>query len=199
MTTLNIKRFAGPDIQTYIPVLAALRIQVFHDYPYLYEDENSPLYEEKYLATYTQCTDSVLILVFDEEKVVGASTAMPLKDEMEVIKAPFLSSDYDLNSIFYCGESVLLPAYRGQKIGQTFFAEREQAAREKGYQTMAFCAVERPEHHPKRPKNWHPLDTFWQKLGYEKHPELKAFLSWKEIGDNQESVKPMTFWLKHMR
>lgn len=199
MTKLNIQRFAGPDIQAYIPALATLRIQVFRDYPYLYEDENNPQYEEKYLATYTHCPESVLILVFDGEKIVGASTAVPLKDEMEAIKAPFLSSYHDLNAIFYCGESVLLPAYRGQGIGQIFFKEREQAAQEKGYSTMAFCAVERPDQHPKRPKNWYPLDTFWQKLGYRKHPELKAFLSWKEIGDNQESTKPMIFWLKHMR
>lgn len=198
MTHLTIQCLSGPQIEPYIPHLAALRIAVFHDYPYLYEDENSDAYEASYLARYLKSPESILVLVWDGEKIVGASTAMPLNSEMDAIKQPFLTADFDLSTLFYCGESVLLPAYRGQQIGRRFFAERENAAREKGFTLMAFCAVERPDDHPKRPKNWHPLTAFWQNLGYVKHPELKAFLSWKEIGDNQESTKPMVFWLKHL-
>lgn len=196
--TLEIKRLSGFDIKPHVPNLALLRITVFREYPYLYEDENNLAYEEKYLDTYTKCQDSVLILVFDHDKVVGASTAIPLKNEMEAIKAPFLAAGLDINSIFYCGESVLLPTYRGRQIGRRFFAEREAAAREQGYKTIAFCAVERPEHHPLKPTTWHPLDKFWQNQGYVKHPELKAFISWKEIGAKQETEKPMTFWLKSL-
>jgi hypothetical protein len=42
-----------------------------------------------------------------------------------------------------------------------------------------------------------PLDKFWNKRGYVKHPELKTTYTWKDLDDNVETAKPMTFWLKH--
>lgn len=196
MGSLQIKRLAGPDIQPYIFDLAALRIKIFHDYPYLYQGNLE--YEKKYLKTYLDCPNSVLVLVFDDDKIVGASTAIPLKNETEQAKAPFLSTNLDINKIFFLGESLLLHDYRGQKMGHRFFSEREAAAREQGYSMTAFWAVERPSNHPKKPNDWIPLDTFWGKLGYVKHPEIKGFIDWKEIGEDEETPKPMMFWLKQL-
>lgn len=196
MQNLKVERLSGPDVKQYISALAALRIKIFHNYPYLYEGNLA--YEEKYLKTYTDCPHSVLILVFADNNIVGASTAIPLKYEPPAIQKPFIDAHYDVDKIFYFGESVLLPEYRGNKIGERFFAEREAAAREQGYATTAFCAVKRDTNHPKRPKNFHPLDQLWQRMGYLQHPELVAYMSWAEIGETQESPKPMTFWLKQL-
>lgn len=197
MHKLRIQCFTGPHILPYIPDLAALRIKVFHDYPYLYEGNLDS--EEKYLNTYVICPNSVLVIVFANEKVVGASTAIPLKFETDHFKLPLIQAGFDINTIFYLGESVLLKEYRGQKIGERFFAEREAAAIEQGYSMTAFCAVDRPSDHPKRPQNWHPLDRFWQRLGYAKHPEIKAYYAWKEIGVSEETSNPFSFWLKQVR
>ena len=194
MHALRIQRFAGDAIKPYITDLAALRIKVFHDYPYLYAGNLA--YEETYLKTYTDCAASVLIAVFADNKMVGASTAIPMQHEMNAIKAPFISADYDLNKIFYLGESVLLPEYRGQKVYPQFFTEREAAAREQGFPVTAFCAVEREPQHPSRPAQYRPLDEIWKKAGYTKHPELTAYFSWPEIGATEETTKPLTFWLK---
>ncbi len=193
---MQVIRLSGDEIQRYIPDLAALRIKIFHDYPYLYEGDLE--YEKKYLQTYTRCPYSVLVLALDDSKVVGASTAIPLQYETEEIRNPFLVANMNVDRIFYFGESVLLHAYRGQKIGERFFAERESAAREQGYSVAAFCAVERPADHPRKSEDWHPLDAFWTRLGYVKHPELTTAFSWKEIGEEKETLKPMTFWIKHL-
>jgi GNAT superfamily N-acetyltransferase len=197
MSELRIQRFAGPDIHPFILDLAKLRITIFHDYPYLYEGDLD--YEKKYLNTYVICPDSVLVVVFDDDKVVGASTAIPLKFETTEFKSPLIAAGFDINSIFYLGESVLLKSYRGNKIGERFFAEREAAALEQGCSITAFCAVDRPDDHAKRPQDYHPLDRFWQRLGYVKHPELKAYYSWKEIGDDEETTKSFSFWLKYIK
>ena len=193
---MKIQRFSGPDMLSFIPELARLRIEVFRDYPYLYDGNLD--YEKKYLQTYVNCPDSVLVVVFDDDKVVGVSTAIPLKFETDDFKSPLIAAGFAINTIFYLGESVLLKEYRGHKIGERFFAEREAAAREQGYTMTAFCAVDRPDDHPQRPENWYPLDRFWQRLGYVKHPELKTNFAWKEMGEDEESDKPFTFWLKYV-
>ncbi len=193
---LKIIRLKGIELAPYITDLAALRISVFRAFPYLYDGNMD--YEKKYLQTYINCPHANMVLVFDGKKVVGASTAIPLRDETGECKAPFLTANIDIDKIFYFGESVLLPEYRGQHIGKRFFAEREAAARENHCTITAFCGVERPANHPHRPADWHPLDNFWQQLGYQKHPEIHTTYSWKDLDENTESEKPMVFWMKQL-
>jgi GNAT superfamily N-acetyltransferase len=192
---LTLERLSGDKLNQYIPQLAQLRIQVFRDFPYLYDGDLD--YEEKYLKTYIEAPDSVIVLAFDGDKVVGASTGIPLKYETEEVKDPFISAGYDVNKVFYCGESVLLSRYRGQGAGVAFFDHREaHAAAIGGFEYSCFCGVQRPDDHPRRPADYMPLDNFWRKRGYEKHPELNTTFSWKELGEVDESPKPMTFWMK---
>ncbi|MCX4189362.1 GNAT family N-acetyltransferase [Methylophaga sp. OBS3] len=192
---LELKRLSGEALKQYIPELASLRIEVFRDFPYLYDGDTE--YEARYLQTYIECKDSVIVLAFDGDKVVGASTGIPLKYETDEVKAPFIKAGLDVDKIFYCGESVLISKYRGQGAGVAFFDHREAHARELGgYTHSCFCGVQRPEDHPRRPAGFKPLDNFWRKRGYEKHPELHTTFSWKEIGEDIESPKPMTFWMK---
>lgn len=65
-----------------------------------------------------------------------------------------------------------------------------------GLKYSAFCAVDREPHHPQRPVEYRQLDEFWKSQGYVKHPELQATFVWKEIGEETESPKTLTFWLK---
>lgn len=191
---LELKRLSGEQLAEYIPELARLRITVFRDFPYLYDGDYN--YEARYLQTYIQSPESVIVLAFDGGQVVGASTGIPLKYETDEVKAPFEKAGLPIDDIFYCGESVLLSDYRGKGVGVAFFDHREQHALELGYQHSCFCGVQRPDDHPRRPAGYQPLDNFWKKRGYQKRPELETSFSWKEIGEGQESPKPMTFWMK---
>ena len=194
---LKLERLSGDKLNHYIPELAQLRIRVFRDWPYLYDGDLA--YEEKYLKTYIEAPDSVIVLAFDGGKVVGASTGIPLKHETDEVKAPFIAAGYDVDRIFYCGESVLLPDYRGQGAGVAFFEHREAHALEiGGFEYSCFCGVQRPDDHPRRPAGYVPLDSFWRKRGYEKYPDLNTTFSWKELDENVESPKPMTFWMKKL-
>lgn len=192
---LELKRLSGEALKQYIPELARLRIQVFRDFPYLYDGDYD--YEERYLQTYIECPESVIVLALDNGTVVGASTGIPLRYETDDVKAPFLKAGIDVDTVFYCGESVMLSSYRGQGAGVAFFDHREAHARELGgFEYSCFCGVQRPENHPRRPADYVPLDNFWRKRGYEKHPELHTEFSWKELDETEESPKPMTFWMK---
>lgn len=194
---LTLQSLSGEQLNHYIPELARLRIMVFRDWPYLYDGDLA--YEEKYLKTYIEAPNSVIVLAFDGDDVVGASTGIPLKYETDEVKKPFIDAGYSVDSVFYCGESVLLSNYRGQGAGVAFFDYREAHARAVGgFELSCFCGVQRPDDHPRRPADYVPLDNFWRKRGYEKHPELNTQFNWKELGEEQESPKAMTFWMKQL-
>ncbi|MFC4638368.1 GNAT family N-acetyltransferase [Deinococcus hohokamensis] len=194
---VQIERRTGAQLRDVLDDLARLRVSVFRAFPYLYE--GSAEYEADYLHTYLETPDSVAVLVRDGERVVGASTALPLRAETAELRAPFERGGYDVNEVFYLAESVLLPQYRGRGLGVRFFEEREaHALALGGFAFTAFCAVERPENHPRRPADFVPLDAFWRRRGYEKHPELSTTLSWPDLDEPAASPKPMTFWLKRL-
>jgi len=192
--TIRISKLTGENLKSRLDDLGKLRIEIFRAWPYLYK--GSLAYERQYLPRYAEAKTGTMIVAEDEGRIVGASTALGLDEEDENVQEPFQKSGLDVNRIFYFGESVLLPPYRGQGIGVRFFEEREAAARGHGYAHAAFCSVVRPDDHPARPKNYVPLDEFWKKRGYRKRPELIAQFSWRDIGERAESDKPMIFWMK---
>ena len=195
---ITLQSFTGENVERYIPDVARLRIEVFREFPYLYDGNME--YEAKYLRTYTSSRDSVIVIAFDGDQVIGASTAVPLRNEMEEIKRPFLEHGIDAQSVFYLGESVLRRQYRGRGIGVRFFQEREAHAQRVGdFKWSAFCAVERPENHPRRPADYVPLDEFWNRRGYVKHPELRTILTWQDLDEAEQTPKPMVFWLKPLQ
>jgi GNAT superfamily N-acetyltransferase len=194
---LSLETLTGASIESVIADLAGLRMVVFKEFPYLYL--GSIGYELRYSQTYLECDQSIIVIARDGERVVGASSALPIVAETKEVQQPFLEQGFDLKTVFYLAESVLLPAYRGHGLGRQFFEARENHAKQLGgFAWAAFCAVQRPQDHPLRPAYHRDLDSFWQTQGYEKRVGLTTFFSWQEIGEVSESPKPMTFWLKNI-
>lgn len=195
---LRIESVSGVEkIAQYIPAVAKLRMEIFRDFPYLYD--NTLAYEEKYLSIYTQAQNFLLVLVFDGEEIVGASTGVPLEyvfktgDTLQRLQA----HQYSPSMLFYLSESVLKNTYRGRGLGVRFFEERENYAKSLSqFAYTCFCAVQRPSDHPLRPADYVPLDSFWHKRGYEKHPELQMTFTWKDVDEAKKSPKMMNFWMK---
>ncbi|MGN6108509.1 MAG: GNAT family N-acetyltransferase [Kofleriaceae bacterium] len=194
--TLRIERVTGRAIERHLDALAALRIAVFREFPYLYE--GSLEYEQRYLARYAHSDAAVIVLALDDERVVGASTAMPLVDHSDDAVPPLVRAGYDPATVYYFGESVLDPAYRGRGLGVAFFEQREQRARELGFRTAAFCAVERPADHPRRPANYRPHDRLWTRRGFVRRAEITTTFSWRDLDEAADSPKQMVFWIKEL-
>lgn len=191
-----VRRLSHEEVQAAFDDLARLRIEVFCDFPYLYEGDFA--YERRYLATYMQSPGAVIIGAFDADQLIGAATAAPLTSHFEEFAAPFAAQGLDLAEFFYFGESVLKHSWRGQGIGVRFFEEREKAARDAGFSRCVFSAVIRPADHPSRPAGYVPLDGFWSRRGYARIDGLTTGFSWRDIGEAQESIKPMEFWQKQL-
>jgi GNAT superfamily N-acetyltransferase len=187
----------GAEVAPLVPALAALRVRVFRAWPYLYDGDRD--YEATYLQTYVRSGRSGVIVARDGDTIVGASTCLPMTDETGNVQAPFQERNIDPARVFYFGESVLLPAYRGQGIGVRFFAEREAHARRVSDCDFAgFCAVQRPPDHPARPAGFVPLDDFWSRRGYTRRPDLTCRMAWKDIGEAEETEKTLMFWMKSL-
>ncbi len=193
---IRVETCEGRDLLDHLSDIARLRIAVFREYPYLYDGDLA--YEERYLRNLCESPQGMVALALAGGRVVGASTGLPLTDEADGIRRPFEEAGPAVERIFYCAESVLLPSHRGRGVYRRFFAERERYASARGFAFATFCGVERAAHHPRSPPGYLPLDGIWTKLGYERRPELRTNIAWKDLDEEGESPKPMVFWLKRL-
>ena len=192
---LRTQALRGARIADRLDEIARLRISVFREFPYLYDGDFD--YEARYLRGYAATPDSLCVLALDGDRVVGASTAMPLADAEPAFQAPFGPRGIPVEDVYYCAESLVLPDYRGRGLGHRFFDEREARARELGrFRWTAFAAVDRADDEPRRPPGARGNEAFWTRRGYVRQPGMTMRLAWKELGEARESEKPMTYWLR---
>ena len=191
---ITLECLSGAALLPHLDAVAALRIAVFRDWPYLYDGDAA--YEREYLAAYAKSPDSLVVLARAGDTVVGASTGIPLAQDSAEFQAPFLARGFDVSTVFYCGESVLLPAWRGRGIGHAFFDAREAHARALGgFDWTAFAAVDRDAGDPRRPPDHRGNEAFWSKRGYVRQPGMTMQLHWNEAGIG-DIDHPLTFWLR---
>ena len=190
---IRVEPFTGEAAAPWLGAVAALRIEVFREWPYLYD--GSLAYEQRYLQGYAS-DQAVIVVAFDDDQVVGAATAMALTAHSDEVVPPLVAAGFDPATVCYFGESVLARAYRGQGLGHRFFDEREAFARARGFTTATFCAVERPADHPRRPAGYVPHDRFWHKRGFVRRPDITTRFAWKDLDEPEETDKPMVFWVK---
>ncbi|WP_417677010.1 GNAT family N-acetyltransferase [Pseudodonghicola sp.] len=191
---IQTRVLTGAALDAALEDVAGLRIAVFRDWPYLYDGNLD--YERRYLQSYRDSEDAILVGAFAGDRLIGASTGTPLADHADDFAEAYADTGLSLDQVFYCAESVLLPGYRGHGIGHKFFDARENHARRLGFRYSAFCAVERPADHPLRPADYRPLDPFWRARGYDKLPGAMARFNWKDIDREDESRHPLQMWIR---
>lgn len=195
MHDVTLLCLCGEEILAYLDDAARLRIEVFRDYPYLYD--GSPDHEREYLQHYSDCAQSLFVCAIVGGNIVGISTALPLAAADASFQDPFRHAGMNVEEIFYLGESVLLPEYRGRGIGHAFFDHREAQARKLDCKVTTFCSVIRPSTHPMQPPDYRSNDVFWQKRGYMRNG-LSTHLSWKECGNAEETMHELEFWSREL-
>lgn len=193
--TLAIAPLTGAALKTALPDIARLRIEVFRDWPYLYDGTYE--YERDYFTNFAASDGAVIVVARDGDRIVGAATGAPMGDHADEFATPFNAAKRDTKPLFYLGESVLLKSYRGRGVGHAFFDQREaHAVALGGFTHTTFCSVVRPDGHPMRPDGYRPLDGFWRKRGYRPVPDLVGSFEWLDIGEAALTAKPMCYWMK---
>jgi len=193
---LRLADLTGPELSAALPDLARLRLRVFRDFPYLYDGDAES--EAAYLQAYLESLGAIVVGAFDGDDLVGAATGAPMEDHADAFSETMERAGYPARDIFYFGESVLLPAYRGQGVGHGFFDRREAWGRQLARRWCSFCAVVRPADHPARPPDYRPLDPFWRQRGYRPVENALAWFPWRDVGAEAETEKPMQFWVREV-
>lgn len=195
--TVTVEPLTGTALSSALPALAGLRISVFRDWPYLYDGTLD--YEQRYIEKFAADSDAVIVAARDGDKIVGVATAAPMTGHADAFAEPFRQRGYDVGRIFYFGESVLLPAYRGRRIGHAFFDHREAHARGLGrFSHATFCGVVRPDDHPLKPAGYRPLDGFWRSRGYRPLDGLVGSFEWRDVDRSASTSKRMQFWMREL-
>jgi GNAT superfamily N-acetyltransferase len=191
---LRVETRTGAAALPLLPALARLRTEVFRDWPYLYDGEES--YESGYLRAYAEGPGAAIVVALDGEQVVGAATCQPMEAAHGPVRDAFRARGLDPAKFCYFGESVLRRAYRGRGAGVAFFEHREAHARNLGLDHAAFCAVVREPSDPRRPADYVALDQFWRRRGYTPLPDLTCVFDWREVGAAGETPHTLSFWIK---
>jgi len=196
--SLSLRSVIGEAIGAHTDDIAGLWAAVLRDWPHLYDGQaehgaDLPL---PYLHACAQSWRSIAVLAFDGDALVGAATGLPLADAPGLAQRAFAAVGLDAARVFLCGESVLLPGYRGRGIGHRFFDERESHARLiGGFDLTAFCAIERAADDPRRPPFGRGYEPFWRKRGYRPREGLELALGWNEVGADQVSHR-LNGWVR---
>jgi GNAT superfamily N-acetyltransferase len=196
MSDISFEKCSGEAVNAHLGELARLRLEIFREYPYLYDGE--PEHELKYLRIYAEAPGGCAIVAVDGDGVVGAVTGVPFCHEIAEFTVPFAASTFPVAETYYVGELLFFPAYRGQGLGSRLFAMIEEHVRSLGNFRFLTCAtVERAADHPLHPPGHVPIDLFCLKHGFTKHPELRTSIPWREI-DGVERPHEMVFWVKNL-
>jgi len=89
----------GAAIADALDDLATLRLEIFPEYPYLYQGRRED--ELAYLGTYAEAPDACVILTYDGLTVVGAATGMPLSHEDTQMVDAFSGTTFPLDEAYY--------------------------------------------------------------------------------------------------
>ena len=193
--TVDVRVLERTSLLEALPDLAALRIEVFREFPYLYDGDAAA--EQEYLAEFAEAEGAIMVVAVSAGRIVGASTGLPLSSAHPAFRVPFVEAGEPLEKWFYFSESVLKRDFRGQGIGCLFFDEREKHARQQGFERYAFCSVIRPDGHPLQPESHRSLEPFWTRKGFSRREKWVAELAWKQVDSGRSEVRNrLVFWTK---
>ncbi len=196
MTTITETLLTESTITDALDALATLRLDIFKEYPYLYQGRRED--ELAYLRSYAEKPEACVILASDGTEVIGAATGMPLIHEDAQLRDAFAGSGYPLESIYYVGELLLQPAYRSAGLGQKLLTQMERHIRSLGHFQQLTCAtVERPDNHPLRPDDAIPISRFLARTGFVHLPGVTTRFTWRET-DGVKREHTMQFWIKDL-
>ena len=107
MSQITVLPLSGEALRAAVADLARLRCAVFAQWPYLYQGD--PAYESDYLRDFAVAPGAVLIAARDGERIVGIATASPMSGQKADDQGKFIERGMDVGTLYYFGESVLLP------------------------------------------------------------------------------------------
>lgn len=189
---MEISTLKGQQINPYLDEVAKLRMEIFRDWPYLYEGDID--IEKNYLKVYSDSEDSILVCAKDNNKVVGLAIGLPAKESIEEVQDAFNNYGSTMDKCYYFADAILLERYRGKKVGLKMIQTFENAVESLGkYDWIYFCEIVRDTNDPRLPSDYNSLDPFWEGLGYNIMSNWQTSIDWVDIGEKKKSPHNLRF------
>lgn len=197
---------SGPYVTSHYNDMWDLCNKVYSEYPYLYTAEGKDYVYKYYLDSFEKSPDSSLVLAFDQEtnKLVGLGTGIRMSDyAAKHYKQPFTDKGYDLNTLYYIADLLILPAYRGKGYEQKMCQELEKSARQNPQLTkICYVTINEAERTKQlKPQEYCPnepfLPKFWQDLGFEQS-NVGFTTQFEIVGETDDTPHDMTYWIKDL-
>lgn len=199
--SLRIDIYVGADSLEFIETVSKVRIDVFKDYPYLYEGDLE--YEKKYVQGYTADSKAMIAIARIDGKIAGVSTGIPLISDSEIVadaKKVFAKDQVDIGDYYYYGEIIVLPEFRGKSIASRLYAEQDAVVKTWGFKHVCILTVVREQDHPLKPENYKSPDSMWKHLGFFRN-NLTVEYHWPTIQIDKtvrDVNNTLEFWTKSL-
>jgi len=195
--TLHEQLVTGPAIADCLEGLATLRLDIFREFPYLYDGRRED--ELRYLQLYADAPEALVIIVKDGGQVVGAATGMPLRHETAELLEPFKGTSYPVDEVYYIGELLFYPEYRNHGLGMKVVWMIDDHIRSlDAYRYLTCVTVARPDDHPLRPANHISINRFLARNDFRFLPGVVTDFTWLET-DGVRRSHSMNFWVKELQ
>lgn len=191
---LTTRTLSGSAITDHLDDLASLRLEIFAEFPYLYQGKRED--EISYLSGYAKTPGAIVILAEADGRVVGAATGMPLIHEDAALRDPVTTAGLSIETFYYVGELLFYPAWRGAGMGLQLLSKMEEEIHTLGGYDQIICAtVERPDDHPARPAGHISITRFLARTGFSRIEGATTGFTWLEP-DGIKRDHPMLLWSK---
>ena len=178
MKNIRIEIITSLKIASYIDKVSEMRLRIFKEYPYLYYGTMAA--EKNYMMLYTTDAKATLALAYDDNKIIGISTGIPLLSNADIIndcpnllmESGEVPADY-----YYYGEILLEREYRGYGISSRLYAAQDLLVKKWGFNKCCILTVMRDMQHPLKPENYQCTENIWKHLSFKQfeHPITTMF------------------------
>lgn len=201
MMPIKIDFYYGRELNNWLDFISCLRVDSFKEFPYLYAGDIET--EVRYLEGYTADNKSILVLAKENEKVIGISTGVPLdgsSDIVQELKILLKERGVPIEQYYYCGEVIVLPAYRQKGVAKKIISSQEMKIAEWGYKKICLLTVVREQNDRRKPKKYFSTDHVWKAFGF-LDKNIYIEYKWPTImhdGIAQNVNNKMLFWEKSL-
>lgn len=197
----SIKLLTKEELKPLLPFVAALRIKIFREYPYLYEGDFIEEMED--LRNCSQKSHNAVAIACHNNIPIGFLYGIPLTEFASHFENPvvdlFKEKKLAPETCYYFADIIILPEHRGNHLSKKLFDTLETYAQEQGYCSASFI-TESHEFHPLKPVDYKSLDPLWNSLNYKK-TGLVSHGSWQTHKADGTIVKELhvaDIWFKNL-
>lgn len=192
----------GPEIIPVLDDVARLRVELFRDYPYLYNGNLE--YEKNYLKGLAGNEKSFVAAAYHGGEVVGAATALPLLSDAEIldgVRERFVRAGIEPAACYYYSEILVRPAHRRRGISSEFYRRRKEMALDIGFSVACFAALDTGDSGMTAPPDYFDPSGMWRRMGFSRHRDIHVDYHWPTLqpdGSTADMAHRLYFWTRRL-